>query len=585
MSETPPPPAAVNPDPERNIYKIGSMRIVLRHHVAAVLFFLFAYIVPLGFRPMVAPDEFRYAEIPREMILRGDWVSPRLLNFHYFEKPGLGYQMTVLAFKVFGENAFALRLPAALAAGLTALLAALYLRRQTGDDRMAALAAVLYLASGIVYGVGTFGVLDSQTTLFVFGAMAAFLPACLEEKWNRPRLFFLVVTGVFAGLGFLTKGFLAFVVPGLTAAAFLIWQKRWRDLFTLPWIPLVAAVAVAAPWSLLIHQREPDFWRYFVMEEHFNRFFAKDPDGQHGEPFWFFIPVLLLGGFPAALLAPCAIRGLWIRRTELLAKPYIRYALCMLVLPFLFFSCSSGKLATYVLPCFAPLAILGAVGLACYFRQGGEYPLFRRIMVALGLLLMLVALAAPAVRSFLPDDFLWRPDWLPLVFASVAVFGWGALLALTFRRSWRDQLAIFFAGMAPLVIFGQWAMPESAFGDKSPERALRQLRRQLPPGAIVVSHRGIAHAVAWSWEKPDLLLAVSEGEFDYGLTYPESKQRCLSVADYQGLLRRADRPPVVYVSREKSMTYLAPDQREPEPIVIADVAIRIFPPATREGGK
>jgi hypothetical protein len=81
------------------------------------------------------------------------------------------------------------------------------------------------------------------------------------------------------------------------------------------------------------------------------------------------------------------------------------------------------------------------------------------------------------------------------------------------------------------------------------------------------------------------LLAVSEGEFDYGLTYPESKQRCLSVADYQRLLRRSDRPPVVYVSREKSMTYLAPDQREPEPIVIADVAIRIFPPATGEGGK
>ena len=89
----------------------------------AALFLLFAgmYLIPLGFRPMITPDEFRYAEIPRAMIESGNWVVPRLAGMDYFEKPALGYQLTALSFKIFGYNKFALRFPPALAAGLTAL--------------------------------------------------------------------------------------------------------------------------------------------------------------------------------------------------------------------------------------------------------------------------------------------------------------------------------------------------------------------------------------------------------------------------------------------------------------------------------
>ena len=94
----------------------------MKYFWLSFLFFVVAYLVPLGGRPLVPPDEFRYAEIPREMMDSGSYAAPHLLTVRYFEKPVLGYWMTAGSFKIFGQNAFALRLPCALGAGLAAFL-------------------------------------------------------------------------------------------------------------------------------------------------------------------------------------------------------------------------------------------------------------------------------------------------------------------------------------------------------------------------------------------------------------------------------------------------------------------------------
>lgn len=85
-------------------------------------FFFIGYILPLGERALFVPDETRYAEIPREMIASGDWGVPHLNGLRYFEKPPLGYWLNATSIVLFGKNAFAVRLPSALAAGLTALM-------------------------------------------------------------------------------------------------------------------------------------------------------------------------------------------------------------------------------------------------------------------------------------------------------------------------------------------------------------------------------------------------------------------------------------------------------------------------------
>ena len=121
-----------------------------KYYWLAVLFFIIAYLVPLSPRPMVTPDEFRYAQIPREMIETGNWSAPHMLTLRYFEKPVLGYWMTAASFKVFGENKFALRLPMALLTGLTAFFLGLLIQQTMGNERIGALAVMLFLSSGLV---------------------------------------------------------------------------------------------------------------------------------------------------------------------------------------------------------------------------------------------------------------------------------------------------------------------------------------------------------------------------------------------------------------------------------------------------
>jgi 4-amino-4-deoxy-L-arabinose transferase len=108
-------------------------------------FFLLFYILPLGFRPIFIPDESRYAEIPREMIASGDWVVPRLDGIRYFEKPVLGYWLNAISIKMFGENAFAVRFPSAMATGLSAFIIFLLIRRFSNRNFLGAITAVIFL--------------------------------------------------------------------------------------------------------------------------------------------------------------------------------------------------------------------------------------------------------------------------------------------------------------------------------------------------------------------------------------------------------------------------------------------------------
>ena len=300
-------------------------------------------------------DEFRYAEIPREMLNSGDWTVPRLNGVRYFEKPAVGYQITAVCFALFGENAFALRLPSALSVLLTALFLYVLIYRNSRDPFLPGLTAGIYLCCGLVFGVGTFAVLDSQLTCMLSLCIMAFYFAW-SSSGRRSAVCWLIAAGAFAGIAFLIKGFLAVAVPVMAAVPFLIWQKEWKKLFLFPWIPLLVMLAVILPWSLAIHQAEPDFWRYFFFEEHINRFFHHTYD-RKPQPFWYFLPVLLGGMMPAGLLWFAAWRGVardWFRR------PFLRFLICWAVFPFLFFSASSCKLGTYILPCFPPLAALTA---------------------------------------------------------------------------------------------------------------------------------------------------------------------------------------------------------------------------------
>ena len=174
---------------------------------------------------------------------------------------------------------------------------------------------------------------------------------------------------------FMTKGFLAFAVMALVIGPFLIWNGEWKRLFTLAWVPIIFAVLISLPWAILINEKAPDFWRYFFFVENYDRFFKAAKTTQfHEEPFWFFIPVIIIGMLPWAIQLPTAIIGYW--KSQLFRKPLYKYLGCWLIFQFIFFSASSGKLATYILPCMPALAILMASGLYNALEREGKHKIF-----------------------------------------------------------------------------------------------------------------------------------------------------------------------------------------------------------------
>ena len=154
------------------------MHVKRRYAVLLLSFFLVSYILPLGVRDLLAPDETRYGEIPREMIVGGDWVVPHLNGLRYFEKPPLGYWLHAGSILLFGENNFAVRLPSAMAVGLSAMLiyllvSRMYRKRNEERDLTAILSSLVFLTCFEVFAVGNIAVLDSLFSFFLTATITA----------------------------------------------------------------------------------------------------------------------------------------------------------------------------------------------------------------------------------------------------------------------------------------------------------------------------------------------------------------------------------------------------------------------------
>jgi 4-amino-4-deoxy-L-arabinose transferase len=520
--------------------------------LSLISIFALIYLLPLGGKPMIAPDEFRYAEIPREMIQTGDWVTPRLIGVRYFEKPVMGHWLNAAAILLFGENAFAVRFASALATGISAALIFFLSWRTTRQLFFAWLTTAIFLTSGLVYGIGTFAVLDSPTTLFVTGTLVFFFIATQELRFNRQQMLFLMLSGACCGMAFLTKGFLAFAVPAVTIIPFLLWEKRWRDIFILPWIPLLTIIVIAAPWALMIHQREPDFWRYFFWVEHVQRFFEKRGT-QHPEPFWFFVPVILGGLLPWVLLLPCALKGLTVKHRVALPDSFIKFIICWFIFPTLFFSACSGKLATYALPLFPPLALLTGWGLLGYCKNAGTSLLDTSCKILAWALLISAAgfilYQLLANRGIFPELYSCEEvfKWIIAV-AAVIIWAAGLLFVVRVKKVYY-KTAIF--AIAPLAVFfvANYVIPDRVLSNKAQGIYFKKWRQYISPGTVIVAHPNVMHAAAWEFHRNDLLFADHGGELEYGLNYQDQKSRIISKDEFGKMVKKAKPGSLVHIIR------------------------------------
>jgi 4-amino-4-deoxy-L-arabinose transferase-like glycosyltransferase len=482
-----------------------------RERTSLLLLWFFLGLLPLLVRPLWEPDEGRYAEIPREMLATGDWLTPRLNGVLYFEKPPLQYWLSAIGMKLFGENGAAARLPLALASGLM-IWAAWRLAKRLGAREP--LWAPFMAATGLLaFLVGQLLTLDALFSAFLVAAVAAFVEAVARRREGQASLGWTLATFLLLAGAMLTKGLAEVILTG--GILFFSFAFAWKDralrgavlrtaLDPLGWLLYLALVV---PWFWAVNRANPGHAQFFFIHEHFTRFLTHE-HARQGSDNWFldklyFPGVLILGLLPWLSAVAIGLKRSWTflkgrgpQSGDQLARWTVGICLMGFLWPLVFFTASGSKLAPYILPVIVPLAAL-----ACAFeREGEETAALRR----LGRELMVLG------GIFLMASVVFRREVVGVAWVVALGLGLVALGLWTHRPKGLtgQRLRVAFGALLCLMVVAA----EAAAG---PGKSMAGLVRKAPPGARWIAFGNYFQGLPF-YARSRVVVVAGTGELAFG---------------------------------------------------------------------
>jgi 4-amino-4-deoxy-L-arabinose transferase-like glycosyltransferase len=401
----------------------------------------------LGSFGLVGADEPRYAQIAREMLARHDWITPTLNGLPWLEKPALYYWSAMVSYKLFGVSDWAARLPSAVLA--TAMIAAMYgfVRRfQAGMQLDAALIAASF-AAVIGFGRGASTDMPLAATL-TLGLLAWY-------AWRQTgRKTWLAIFYLMLALGTLAKGPVAPALAGAIIVVFALMQRSetraTQVIAETLWIPgVLLFFAIALPWYVAVQMKTHQFFRVFILQHNLERFGTNLY--RHQQPYWYYVPVFLLGALPWTVYVLAAIVAALRQPTS--AKPgqmwgtkghSLRvFLLIWIAAPLVVFTISQSKLPGYILPSVPPCALLLADWMGTRRGDRAAVPVAIFHSLACGLLLG-GALLAPYFIVRL------HPPAQATAIAAVAAAVIAVAVLVTLR--WQGLCVLRFVTLVPVVL-------------------------------------------------------------------------------------------------------------------------------------
>jgi 4-amino-4-deoxy-L-arabinose transferase-like glycosyltransferase len=511
-----------------------------------LLIFGVAFFQFLGRIPLIDPDEGRYAEIPREMLERGDFITPMLNYVKFFDKPPLHYWLSALSMTIFGQNEFAARFTGAAMGLLTVLLTYHTGRRLFGRREGILSALILGTSTGFLVQA-RYNITDMTLTCTLTAALAFFILAAQEGE-SRKRLYYHLFY-LFSGLAMLAKGLIGIVFPGAIIFLYLLSTGRWRlfrEMRLATGIPL--SLLVCAPWFVLVSLRNPEFARYFFIHEHFERFTTTVHHRKQG--FWFYIPVLFGTMLPWSFFIPLAIRGVWRERNS--AKGNARLFLFIwAAFVFLFFSESNSQLIPYILPVFPPLALL----------MGSAYARFSDV---LSRPLQIEGYAVASILAIIGAGAICYPYFAPR--PEISAIG-GAIIGgifftegiLTFRSISRGSPILLFTGLLICSYIVGIAGPPFVLSRLAEKKSLKELGLLIKNNAgkdAVIASFGLQQGLTF-YTRRRVVIIGKLSEIEFG---SRQEDQTIWFPDLQRFARMWDSPtPVFAVLGENDLKSLQRD--------------------------
>jgi 4-amino-4-deoxy-L-arabinose transferase-like glycosyltransferase len=455
-----------------------ALAVALPTALAAIICFFH-----LGRFGLWEPDEARYAEIGREMLALREYLIPHLNYVIYIEKPPLLYWLTALSYRLFGVDQSAARFFVALSA-VAAVAATAFFALRTFSRRHALIAGAVLATMPLFAVMG-----QVLTTDMLLAALMTVATFALFLHWRDGGAWCWIAYAAIA-LGVLTKGPEAAILPILTIAIFLAWERELpcalRRFHAIAGLALI--FAIAAPWFVYVTLKVPGYFDFYFVGEHLRRIFQ--PSYSHGEPIWFYVPVLIVGLLPWSLMVPLFT---WRAAAPNPARRYCVVAAAVIIGAF---SLASAKLIPYILPAAAPLAVLIADGVVtCAWPPRENTGALRRpdtrILAEAGPLLGLLG-AGTIAAGLLAAKFRspYPMEVRPALFAIGAILvagGAGTAFSVGPRRAGAAVAAIVLT-MALALTAGTWARIEA-----EPLRSYAVLARTIaaraPDATIICYHR------------------------------------------------------------------------------------------------
>ncbi len=363
------------------------------------------------------PDEPRVAEIGREMAETGNWAVPTLNKRPFLESPPLYYGVLAMFYRIFGVSDTVARIPSALFCFGSVILL-FFITNRLFNTNTALFSGIILATTGEFFRVAHWSIVDSALAFFVLAAMSFFILGYQSER-SRDKLLHYVLFYIACTLGFYTKGFIGIVIPGIGVLVFIAFRRNFRELVRMKlWLGILIYLVLTAPWLITLWQQAGwEYLRIFFVHNHLQRFLPGSLAGSisgvasgHHNPFYYYITGFPAGFLPWSILLVPVLISMFSKRHIVFAKNSVSHTgllflKCWFFAGIAFLSIASTKRTLYLMPVFAPVAVMTAVYVNALLTANPLKRYEKVFLLSFGIVLMMAAFVPAPAHYYLSKQY------------------------------------------------------------------------------------------------------------------------------------------------------------------------------------